>query len=110
VKEKGTNPPRDAEDAQALLEPFPQLVEAASIDAIAAGCDAYAECTSTRNHGHLLRSRFTGDPVEVDNSVLDPRMTVRWKRNWYYPSPEMHEDAASSLTPVLKDMTSSPRS
>jgi hypothetical protein len=27
-------------------------------------------------------------------------MTVRWKRNWYYPSPEMHEDAAASLFPA----------
>jgi hypothetical protein len=110
VKEKGTDPPRDAEDAQALLEPFPQLIEGASIDTIAACCDAYVECTSTRNHGHVLRSRFTGETVEVDNSVLDPRMTVRWKRNWYYPSPEMHEDAAASLTPVLKDMAGSPPS
>jgi Domain of unknown function (DUF6473) len=102
VKEKGTDPPRDAKDALALLEPFPQLIEGASIDTVAAQCDAYVECTSTRNHGHLLRSRFSGDPVEVDNSVLDPRMTVRWKRNWYYPSPEMHEDAAAALLPVVE--------
>lgn len=102
VKEKGTDPPRDAKDAQALLEPFPQMIEGASIDTIAAKCDAYVECTSKRNHGHYLQSRFTGEPVEVDNSVLDPRMTVKWKRNWYYPSPEMHEDAASALLPVVK--------
>ena len=37
-------------------------------------------------------------------------MTVRWKRNWYYPSPEMHEDAAASLLPVLKDMAGRPPS
>ena len=102
VKEKGTDPPRDAADAVALLEPFPQLVEGASIDAVAARCDEYVECTSTRNHGHHLVSRFTGEPVEVDNTVLDPRMTVRWKRNWYYPSPEMHEDAADALLPSAK--------
>jgi hypothetical protein len=101
VKDKGSDPPRDAADANALLEPFPQLVEATSIDTIAARCTAYVECTSTRNHGHPLRSRFTGEQVEVDNTVLDPRMRVRWKRNWYYPSPEMHEDAASTLLPVL---------
>jgi len=105
VKAKGTNPPRDAADANALLEPFPQLVEGDSIDTIAARCDEYVECTSTRNHGHQLVSRFTGEPVEVDNSVLDPRMVVRWKKNWYYPSPEMHEDAAEALLPVAKRLS-----
>ena len=87
-----------------LLEPFPQLVEGASIDTVAAQCDRYVECTSVRNHKHLLTSRFTGEPVEVDNSVLDPRMQTRWKRNWYYPSPEMHEDAAANLLPALADL------
>ncbi len=102
VKEKGTDPPMDAKNANALLEPFPQLIRESSIDTVAARCDGLIECTSTRNHGHYLKSRFSGEPVEVDNSVLDPRMTVRWKRNWYYPSPEMHEDAAASLLPVAK--------
>ena len=97
VKQKDTDPPLDAKNANALLEPFPQLIRESSIDTVAARCDDFIECTSTRNHGHYLKSRFNGEPVEVDNSVLDPRMTVRWKRNWYYPSPEMHEDAAASL-------------
>jgi hypothetical protein len=101
VKEKDAGPKRDAENAHGLLEPFPQLVEGASIDTVAAQCDRYVECTSVRNHKHLLTSRFTGEPVEVDNSVLDPRMQTRWKRNWYYPSPEMHEDAAANLLPAL---------
>jgi hypothetical protein len=104
VKQKGVDPARDAENAHQLLEPFPQLVEAPSIDTVAAQCDRYVECTSVRNHKHLLTSRFTGEPVEVDNSVLDPRMQTRWKRNWYYPSPEMHEDAAANLLPALADL------
>jgi hypothetical protein len=104
VKQKGVDPARDAENAHQLLEPFPQLVEGASIDTVAAQCDRYVECISVRNHKHLLTSRFTGEPVEVDNSVLDPRMQTRWKRNWYYPSPEMHEDAAANLLPALADL------
>jgi hypothetical protein len=104
VKQKGADPTRDAENAHQLLEPFPQLVEGASIDTVAAQCDRYVECTSVRNHKHLLMSRFTGEPVEVDNSVLDPRMQTRWKRNWYYPSPEMHEDATANLLPALADL------
>ena len=104
VKQKGTDPPMDAKDANALLEPFPQLIRETSIDTIAKQCDDLIECTSTRNHGHFLTSRFSGEPVEVDNSVLDPRMTVKWKRNWYYPSPEMHEDAAASLLPAAKGL------
>jgi hypothetical protein len=104
VRPKGQNPPRDAKDAQALLERFPQLVEGSSIDIIAAQCDRYVECTSVRNHKHALKSRFTGEPVEVDNSVLDPRMQVRWKHNWYCPSPEMHQDAAANLAPVITEL------
>ena len=107
VKTKGTDPPMDAKDAHALLDPFPQLVRGESIDTVAALCDDFVACTSTRNHGHHLKNRFSGEPVEVDNSVLDPHMTVRWKRNWYYPSPEMHEDAAASLFPVVAELTSS---
>jgi Domain of unknown function (DUF6473) len=104
VKQTGTDPSMDAEDANTLLGPFPQLVRETSIDAVAKRCDHLIECTSTRNHGHFLTSRFSGEPVEVDNSVLDPRMTVRWKRNWYYPSPEMHEDAAASLLSAAKGL------
>ncbi|WP_029115704.1 DUF6473 family protein [Mycobacterium sp. URHB0044] len=106
VREKDITVARDAPNAHAMLEPFPQLVEGASVDTVAAQCDHYVECTSTRNHKHALTSRFTGEPVEVDNSVLDPRMRNRWRHNWYYPSPEMHEDAAANLLPVLSVMRS----
>ena len=94
----------DAKNAQALLEPFPQLIRETSIDTVAARCDALVECTSTRNHGHLLTSRFTGEPVEVDNSVLDPRMTVRWKRNWYYPHLKCTRTQPRALLPAAKGL------
>ncbi|CNH06813.1 Uncharacterised protein [Mycobacterium tuberculosis] len=77
---------------------FPQLVDGSSIDSVAAACAGYVECTSTRNRGHPLRSRFSGEPVEVNNAILDPRLPGQWTHNWYYPSPQMHEDAAMNLT------------
>lgn len=107
VRDKDFTVRRDAKLAHEMLEPFPQLVEGASVDTIAALCDRCVECTSVRNHKHPLTSRFTGEPVQVDNSVLDPRMQTRWKRNWYYPSPEMHEDAAAALLPTLAEFCTS---
>jgi len=107
VKTKGTDPSMDAKDALTLFDAFPQLVRGSSIDVVAKLCDDFVACTSTRNHGHRLTSRLSGEPVEVDNSVLDPHMTMRWKHNWYYPSPEMHEDAAASLLPAASALMGS---
>lgn len=104
AKAKAQGPVRDADNLLTLFGQFPQLVDGASIDSVAAACAADVECTSTRNRGHLLRSRFSGEPVEIDNAVLDPRLPGRWTHNWYYPSPEMHEDAAACLTTTVKDL------
>jgi hypothetical protein len=94
--------PRGADNLLTLFGQFPQLVGASSIDDVAGECTAYVECASTRNQGHLIRSRFSGEPVEIDNAILDPRLPGRWTRNWYYPSPEMHGDAATNLTAAVK--------
>lgn len=102
ARPKTAGPHRDADDLWTLFGEFPQLVDGASIDGVAAACAGYVECTSTRNRGHRLRSRFSGEPVEVDNAILDPRLPGRWTHNWYYPSPHMHEDAATNLTTPVK--------
>lgn len=104
AKAKTEGPPRDADNLLTLFGQFPQLVDGSSIDSVAAACAGYVECTSIRNQGHRLRSRFSGEPVEIDNAILDPRLPGRWTHNWYYPSPEMHEDAATSLTTAVKDV------
>jgi hypothetical protein len=92
---------------------FPQFVDQASLDAVAAKCAGLVECTSTRNRGHVLVSRFTGDPVVVDHGALfGPRagragrrpQLLSPARNDYYPSPEMHEDAADALVAGIIDL------
>ncbi|MGV0813413.1 DUF6473 family protein [Mycolicibacterium boenickei] len=104
ARPKNEVPPRNPDNLLALFGQFPQLVDGSSIDEVARMCAGYAECTSTQNQGHLLRSRFTGAPVEIDNSILDPRLPGRWAQNWYYPSPQMHEDAAAALTTPIRDL------
>ena len=104
TRPKTAGPPRDADNLLTLFGQFPQLLDGSSIDLVASACAGYAECASTRNQGHRLRSRFSGEPVEIDNTILDPRLPGQWTHNWYYPSPEMHEDAATALTTAVKDL------
>lgn len=104
ARPKHQDVPRDADNLLTLFGQFPQLVDGSSIDDLATQCAAYAECTSTRNQGYLLRSRFSGEPVAIDNAILDPRLPGQWTHNWYYPSPEMHEDAATTLTAPIGDL------
>lgn len=89
---------------------FPQFVDSKSVQAVADKCSAFVECRSTRNTGHLLRSRFTGEPVEVNHGMMSSSGAVKGDQtnfisvntNDYYPSPEMHQDAADVLAQVIK--------
>ena len=84
---------------------FPQFVDSKSVTAVADKCAAFAECRSARNTGHPLVSRFTGKPVEIDHSSMSKSGSVKGNQshfisvthNEYYPSSEMHEDAAETL-------------
>lgn len=92
------------------LGEFPQFVDSKSVKAVASACDGFAECYSCRNTGHPLISRFTGQPVAINNEAMrkdralskDNRVTLDAATNNYYPSPEMHEDAASVLFEQLQ--------
>uniref|UniRef100_UPI0030EBEA55 hypothetical protein n=1 Tax=Rhizorhabdus argentea TaxID=1387174 RepID=UPI0030EBEA55 len=82
------------------------FVNSASVNEIRPLFDDYVECRSTRNYGYQLVSRFTGEPVEVDGgSMAAYSEGVKWSTNHYYPSPEMHEDAADALTGSLARLT-----
>jgi len=81
-----------------LFGDYPQLVNGAMVDAIKADCDGYALCVSRRGLPQTLRHRDTGQPV----TIHDPWTTTPWEKNWYYPSPEMHEDAAKTLEPICR--------
>jgi hypothetical protein len=85
------------DNVYALFGEFPQLVNANMVKQIKKYSDAYVECISRRALPPSLVSRFTGEPTTVE----DP-WGGTWHENWYYPSPEMHVDAANVLEKICK--------
>lgn len=83
-----------------LFGGFPQLVTDAMVRALRAECDEYVACISKRGLPQRLVDRRTGEPV----TVADPWTVEPWEHNWYYPSPEMHVDAADALEPVCRKL------
>lgn len=84
-------------DVYALFGQFPQLVNAEMTKRIRRYCDEYVECVSNDGLPHVLINRFTGLPT----TVTDPWGGV-WNKNGYYPSPEMHREAADALEKVCR--------
>jgi hypothetical protein len=105
---KPPDEPIDTSSWERLIMPFPQLVDAASIEDVKSLCDLYVECRSKRNFGHALISRFTGKQIEVDYADISKRLEyVRGYKvniNDYYPSPEMHEDAAIVTEAAVREL------
>lgn len=92
-----------------LFSDFPQLVNAQMIDEIKETCSEYVECVSQRGTPQPLISRFTGEPLKIDPSLDRKDLGGKlWTHNAYYPSPEMHSDAAQSLIEVCKQYQSLP--
>jgi hypothetical protein len=81
-----------------LFGGYPQLVNGEMVTAVRWCADHFVQCTSSRGLPQRLVNRFTGEPVTVE----DPWTTAKWTENWYYPSPEMHEDAAARLEPSCR--------
>lgn len=84
----------DVSSAWGILGPFPQLVDAAMMAEIRAHSDAYVECVSTRGIPQTLWKANR----EIDGTSLEKGVLV----NRYYPSPEMHAEAAELLTPAVR--------
>lgn len=80
-----------------LFGKFPQLVNKETVDRVKKYCDYYVECVSSREMPQPLINRFTGKPTAVE----DKWGGGTWSENWYYPSPEMHIDAANALEKVI---------
>lgn len=78
---------------QDLWGEFPQFVNQTMVDELKDYCNAYVECISRRGLPQLLAS---GTHIEEKDS--------KRRENHYYPSPEMHEDAANLLQPVCEKM------
>jgi Domain of unknown function (DUF6473) len=98
-----TRTPKYRQGWQSLSElfgAFPQLVDAKMVSDVGRFFDRYVECVTKRGLPQLLIDRFTGERT----TVTDPWTSQPWKENWYYPSPEMHEDAAKALEPVCREL------
>lgn len=86
-----------------LFGEFPQLIDSAMIEQVKEYSDEYVECISKRGFPQRLISRFSGKPTKIDTAAAGQGIKSRqWKYNKYYPSPEMHVDAANSLLNICQ--------
>ncbi|MBW2046398.1 MAG: hypothetical protein JRI96_16220 [Deltaproteobacteria bacterium] len=79
-------------DLRSLYGAFPQLVNARMINQIKKYSDEYVECVSRKGLPQPFISRFTGKPAVVGGKT----------ENRYYPSQEMHMEAANLLEPICR--------
>lgn len=97
-----------------MMGKFPHLVNRPMWEALAGAADDAVTCVTDRGLPQRLYSRFSGEPTSINPGAggrpdLRRGLAVtmggrlhRWTHNRYYPSPEMHEDAAKVLLPVLR--------
>jgi len=90
--------------AYTLFGEFPQLVNQAMMRAVAPTAEHYVRCVSRRGMPQYLLSRFTGERVSIDLSKDRADLTGTWETNIYYPTPEMHADAATALEPTCRGL------
>lgn len=76
-----------------LFGEYPQLIDAESLRLLGRECDDLVSCVSRRGLPQRLLDRETGEAITVQDSWT----AAPWELNWYYPSPEMHQDAADAL-------------
>lgn len=86
------------EDLPSLYGAFPQLVNMPMVADVRRLSDGYVECVTRRGLPQPLIHRFTGRRTVV----TDPWTAKPWTENWYYPSPQMHEEAARALEPACR--------
>lgn len=90
------------EDLHHFMGIYPQLVTDEMVEAVARQADHYVQCTTDRGSPQALVSRFDGSPVEIDLGQDRADFAGQtWKDNRYYPSPEMHQDAADRLSKTV---------
>ena len=82
---------------------FPQFVNRAMLDQMRSRADICVECISRRGSPQRLLDR-SGNPTSVETVSLSTSEVVVRTENRYYPSPEMHEDAATLLIPACREI------
>lgn len=79
---------------QSLLGPFPQLVNRRMLEEIQGGCDDYVETISSRG----LPQKLWHSAAKIGGTKIVDGLLF----NTYYPSPQMHQEAAALLLPVCR--------
>ncbi|MEO1205507.1 MAG: DUF6473 family protein [Pseudomonadota bacterium] len=92
------------DNVHAMFGKFPQLVNSAMIAELRRTPVGYVESVSERGSPQPLFDFETGEPVTVSTVDDRPDFQDVWTHNAYYPSPEMHEDAAADLLPVCEEL------
>ena len=96
---------KEYKNIDTLFGKFPQFVDDDWMNEIIPFADDYAVCITERGMPQQLYSRFTGKKTSIKmRKDLGGKKKVV---NNYYPTPEMHADAAAVLEPVCKRMLSS---
>ncbi len=79
---------------------FPHLIKPRMIKEMAEYCDEYVEYVSSKGLPQKLYDK-EGNPTVVKNPAWNSQLPPK-THNSYYPSPEMHEEAAKALEPVCR--------
>jgi hypothetical protein len=82
-----------------LFGEFPQLINRAIVERLKGHTSLYVECISKRGLPQLVPGQHSGASAQDSSSTSQKRIVTR---NLYYPSPEMHEDAAAALIPACQ--------
>jgi len=86
-----------------LFGKYPQLVNRAMVESVKPFADRYVECVSYRGLPHRVID-LAGNPSAYHVlPSMDPN-AVPQEMNRYYPSQEMHEDAADLLIPACREL------
>ena len=86
------------EGIEAIFGDFPQLIDHDIVATLRPLADRWVEVITSRGCPQPLFNRFTREP-----HLHFPNTPSPYANN-YYPSPEMHEDAAAALGPVVDEL------
>lgn len=83
-----------------LMGRFPQFVERSWIEPLLPLVNGFVECTTDAGSPQPLISRFTGQPVTIVERENEGGTPITHNR--YYPSPEMHDIAATQVIDAIE--------
>ena len=85
---------------------FPQFVNSQVINELKKDCHYYIEYISSKGLPHILNNRFTSKPIKKDIIYKAERLQKfnGIQVNQYYPSQQMHIEAAEKLLPACNSI------